>query len=363
MKIEYKPDWEQAQENYKAWWAHEYFGRCAISAVAPKSNPPAITHPPVPEKVEDRWFDMEYIRGWNNFSMSHTFYGGEAIPMWHPGYPGWACHATFLGSDVTLDEWTGWVYPTISEGALTDYDYHEFVIDPQNRWWVQWQEMLRFGVEASRGKCVCTIGAFGGAGDTLAALRDNLNLLIDLTECPDYVREFDMYLMRQWIEMHDTFYKIIHDANEGSTGWFPLWSPGRFYAAQNDFAYMISPKMFEEIFLPSILMQTEYLDHTVYHVDGVGNFNHVDLLCELPKLHALQIGPGAGKPSPLYYMDILKKVQSAGKNLHITIAPDEVESALENLSARGLFIDTYCGSEEEARALIANCEKWSVDRS
>ncbi|MDK1031106.1 MAG: hypothetical protein QGD94_03800, partial [Planctomycetia bacterium] len=62
---------------------------------------------------------------------------------------------------------------------------------------------------------------------------------------------------------------------------------------------------------------------------------------------------------PLHYADVLKKVQSAGKNLHMTIGSDEVQAALEMLSARGLFISTACSSEEEAKALLKSVEKWS----
>ena len=96
--------------------------------------------------------------------------------------------------------------------------------------------------------------------------------------------------------------------------------------------------------------------------DGIAAFSHVDALCELPRLNALQILPGAGKPSPLHYMDVLRKVQSAGRNLHITIAPEEVRPALDALSARGLFIHTWCDDEDSARALLKSAERWSVDR-
>ena len=108
--------------------------------------------------------------------------------------------------------------------------------------------------------------------------------------------------------------------------------------------------------------QTEFLDYTVYHVDGIEAFKHVDALCELPRLQAIQILPGAGKPSPLHYMDTLKQVQAAGKNLHISIAAEEVQYALIHLSARGLFIDTSAPSEDEARDLLRMAERWSVDR-
>ena len=58
-------------------------------------------------------------------------------------------------------------------------------------------------------------------------------------------------------------------------------------------------------------------------------------------------------------MDTLKKVQAAGKCLHISIPPREVKDALENLSSRGLYIETWCDTEEEARSLIRLCERES----
>ena len=126
---------------------------------------------------------------------------------------------------------------------------------------------------------------------------------------------------------------------------------------------MISPKMFTDLFLPIIERQTRYLDHTVYHVDGKGAFAHVPALCELPRLQALQILPGDGQPSPLHYLDLLQDVQRAGKNLHITIAPEEVETALRELSPKGLFISTWCRNEAEARALLRNVTHWSREHA
>jgi len=105
---------------------------------------------------------------------------------------------------------------------------------------------------------------------------------------------------------------------------------------------------FEDPSVPIIKQggHTRYLDHTVYHVDGGGNFAHVPALCELERLQALQIAPGAGKPSALHYIDTLKTVQAAGKNLQISLAPEQIQPALEQLSARGLFISTWASTEQ-----------------
>lgn len=358
MPLVYKPDWEEAQQHFLAWWAGEAFGRCALAVTAPKAGAQDMQPPPRPNDPVQRWTDLDYISALNDYIHSTTFYGGEAFPIWNGGYPGHTAIPAFLGCPTTLDMETGWWDPVLTGD---DWDVRTLRLDREGCWWRFTIALLERAAWEAQGKSIPSIGAFGGCGDTLAALRGTERLLIDVAIEPEKVYQAEMYLMEMWIEVYETFYQIIHEAAGGSTCWFDLWSPGRFYAAQNDFSYMISPRAFREVFLPAIERQTRYLDHTVYHVDGIGAFNHVPALLELPRLQALQILPGAGKPSPLHYLDILRQVQAAGKNLHISIAPEEVETALNLLSARGLFIATYCKTEEQARYLLKMAEKWSRD--
>lgn len=355
-RLIYKEDWDQAKEHYKAWWAHEAFGRAAMAVQAPRKNASPEPKPVAPADPEKKWTDMDFWVRQQEWEFSNTFYGGEAVPIWSCGYPGRENLGVFLGCKVDLGPDTGWVHPMLTGDSP---DVGNLRIDPDNRWWRFALKALETGAEYCRGKAFLSTGAFGGSGDTLAWLRGSEQLLLDVMECPDEVRKADQQLMDLWIEVYLRFHAITTRVSDGSAGWFPLWAPGRFYAAQNDFAYMISPKMFREIFLPTIVKQTEFLDHSVYHVDGEGNFNHLDALLELPRLQAYQILPGAGKPSPLHYMALLKKVQAAGKNLHISIPAGEVETALTELSAKGLFIDTWCDTEDEARSLLRKAEKWS----
>ena len=205
------------------------------------------------------------------------------------------------------------------------------------------------------------IQALGGCADTLAAIRGTQNLLLDVMDCPEYVREVDQHLMKLWIEVYEKFYQITRESAGGSITWpgTGIWAPGRFYFAMCDFSYMISPKMFRDLFLPSIEMQVNYLDYSMYHLDGEGAFRHIDAILELPKLNGVQVVPGDGKPTALHYLEMLKKIQRAGKNLQILLPPEQVETALENLSSRGLFITTRCKTEAEARDLLKKAEKWS----
>jgi len=362
MELQYVPDWENIKERIAAWWAHEDFGRCGLAVTAPKTGAPDEAPPALPEKVEDRWLDIEYLRAQNEHRMKRTFYGGESFAAWDPGSQ-WMYNACFVGCPVDMTETSGWIVPIIRDGELTDHDYNKIVIDPENPWWKDSLKKHGLAVADAKGKAIPCMTTLGGAADTLAGIRGTENLLADVKDCPDYVRAFDQYLMKQWIEVHGTLYDIIKEGAQGSSAWSGfLWAPGRYYLPMCDFSYMISTEMFADLFLPSIEMQVDYLDYALYHVDGVGAFKHVDVLCDLPKLKALQILPGDGKPGPLHYMDTLKKVQRAGKNLHIGLPPSEVKPALEQLSSVGLFISTRCETEEDARDLIKMAWELSTPR-
>ena len=357
MALLYKPDWEETKQHFLAWWAGEYFGRCALAVTAPLAGANFISPPVQPADPVQRWTDLEYISALNHYEHATTFYGGEAFPIWNGGSPGHTSLPAYLGCPVELDMETGWWNPLL-EGE--DWDITALHLDPENRWWKFALELVDRAVRESAGKSVPDLGgALSGCGDVLAALRGTDRLLLDVAYDPERVQQAEFYLLEMWVKVYDSLYNLVHNTAEGSTSWFRLWSPGRFYPTSCDFSYMISPKMFGKIFLPVIERWTQSLDHSVYHVDGVEAFRHVAALADLPRIQAFQILPGAGRPSPLHYSDTLRLVQAKGKNLCIALEPAEVEPALSLLSARGLFIQTRCESEAQARHLLKMAEKWS----
>jgi len=252
MALLYKEDWEKTKARYLAWWAHEALGRCAIAVTAPKDNAPDIPEPKRPRTPDERWTDLDYISALNEYRLARTYYGGEMFPVWTGGHPGNKRLAVFLGCPITLSFDTGWLDPILTGENI---EYESLRLDESEPHFQFTLKLFERAVHETKGKSIPSLGAFGGCGDTLAALRGNEQLLYDLIERPDQVRAADQHIMEIWCTVYDRFYNILKDAAEGSTCWFTLWSPQKFFSAHNDFSYMISPKDFVNLFLPTIERQ------------------------------------------------------------------------------------------------------------
>jgi len=360
MSLAHKDDREEAKERLRLWWGHEYFGRCALAVYAPRDNSPERPRPPQPKTVEEKWYDLDAVAERNEYRLSRTFHGGEAIPMWDAGYPGIAAIPTMLGCPFSVDMSTGWHDPLLTDPD--GFDVRALRLDEDHPAYKYHFTVMARAMRETPAKSFPSMGAFYHGGDTLAALRGTEQLLIDCIERPDTVREAEDYLMDMWFDFYDRTYAAVNGAEQGSACFFEIWAPGKTYGVANDFSYNISAAMYCDLFLPAIKRQVEFLDYSIYHVDGVGSFKHVDALLELPRLQAVQILPGANQPSPLHFMDILKRVQAADKNLAIWIGAEEVELALSALSARGLYMRTYAKTHAQAEELLRQAEGLSVDR-
>lgn len=356
----YKPDWPEARQRLAAWWNREKLDRCLLQITAPRNGTEHIQPPPWPETIEEQWTNLDYLDQVNDHEFATTFFGGEAIPIWTAGYPGHVAIPTFYGCPFKLSWETGWHQP-ILKGPK--FDISGLKLDRTCRWWKWGDVMLAHAREAAKGKSIPAMSAIFGVGDTLAALCGTEPLLYSMMDDPDGVRDAELKLVDDWIKVYEHQTGILTANGGPSTHWFGLWAPGTCYTAQCDVSYGISADTFHHCYVPALKKHTDYLDYSLYHVDGIGAFHLVDELAKIDNIRALQILPGTGKPSPLHYVDVLKKVQRLGKGLHIGIMADEVEQALDLLSSRGLCIQVYnCPSEKRAREVIELAARKSVDR-
>ena len=87
---------------------------------------------------------------------------------------------------------------------------------------------------------------------------------------------------------------------------------------------MISPAQFEKFVLDDLVTQTNHMDRSIYHLDGVGAKKHLDALLSLPELNAIQWVYGVGQPGPHAWVDLYQQVLDAGKQIMI------IENGLHN---------------------------------
>jgi 5-methyltetrahydrofolate--homocysteine methyltransferase len=271
--------------------------------------------------------------------MAATHYYGDAFPwLWINFGPGIA--AGFLGADVnsvTDPSETVWFTPA-RQVPLADLslDY-----DPANAWWRRVRDVTAAFVSRVGGRLQASITDLGGNLDILASFRTTQQLLVDVLEQPEEVLRLSRQITAAWLRYYDELDAIVRPACPGTSCWAPIWSTGKTYMLQCDFAYMIGPKMFERFVLPDLAACCEHLDHGFYHLDGKGQIAHLDLLLSIPRLRGIQWIPGDGQPPADQWLPLLKRIRDAGKLCQVYVTPEGARRIVQNLGGRGFLLDIY----------------------
>ena len=140
--------------------------------------------------------------------------------------------------------------------------------------------------------------------DTLAGMRGTQPVLLDTVDRPEALEQELQAINDVWFTVLDAFSQEVAEYGEMSFFYFSIWGPGRVAKLQSDISIMISPKNFRRFVQPYIRQQCQWLDYSLYHLDGVGAIRHLDALLEIEELDALQWTPGVGQPQggdPCWY--------------------------------------------------------------
>ncbi len=350
-------DWEKARERHEAWWRGEVIDRVLLQVFA-RRNDVAGDPPPQPRGPEQQWLDAEHRLRWFEWSLSHTYYAGDAFPYFDAQL-GPGTLSTFLGAVPEFKPNTVWYHRCIEDipHAVPP------VFDEGNAYWKAVQDISRRGMETLKGRALVAFPDLIENLDTISSMFGNRELLLALVDYPEKVHEFQQAILPLYLEYHNRIYNIIKDEYGGSAFCaFNIYGKGRIAKLQCDFSAMISPRMFEEFVVPYMEPQCQALDHTVYHWDGICALQHEGpLLNSLPSLQAIQWTPGAGQPSvgdPVWY-PLHHRARAAGKSLlMLGVAPQHVQPMVEEFGPEGLNIITWVNSPEEADDMVRRSYEW-----
>lgn len=352
--MQYKENWEQAKEHLDAFWNGVAIKRAALQVYAPRNKPlPGPKQPPAPTNPVRLWTDPDYLLAAADHHFRMQYFGAEAVPShWINLGPG--IMATYLGSQPTFDPNTAWYGPIAYE-----YD-HPLLLDEGNEWWKLTKELTRRSCAFFAGKALTGITDLGGCTDVLASLRTTETLLFDMVSRPQQVQQAVSELAHIWVHCYNELYKTIEENDEGSIQWLGVWAPGRMYNVQSDLSCMISSAMFERFVLPELEIMLSNLDFALYHLDGPGAIRHLDHLLQLSALKGIQWTPGEGQPPVVEWIPMYRRIQKAGKLLHLHGEARYAERVLRALKPEGLMYVTWCETQAEAEELIRKAEIWAA---
>jgi 5-methyltetrahydrofolate--homocysteine methyltransferase len=356
FNVYYKENWEKCKPRFEAWWNRSATDRPLVQVECRRNIP--LPYRPVakPNSVEMLWTDADYrIDAFEEYA-SQRYYGGDSFPDFSTDI-GPGSLALFLGSQPTFMPDTVWYNKCLNglDDPLPDYN-------PDNKWWQANLNICKRGVERLREKAIVTIPDLIEGLDILASLRGTSELLFDIVERPDDVHRWLRRINKLYFDYYDRIYDVIKDENGGSAFvGFKVWGPGRVAKLQCDISAMISPEMFEEFVAPYLQEQCRKLDYTVYHLDGPEAIRHLDILCSIPELDAIQWTSGAGNPGmgdPVW-MPIYRKIRSANKSaLILFVTPKEAEAIISELGHEGLNFYIPAENEEEADEIVKQSANW-----
>ena len=314
-----------------------------------------------PESVEQKWLDENFIVESALHECQNREYIAEGMPFLFTNL-GAGCLAACVGGNYKLDSDTVWYdrSPIIEEWE----NMPEIKFDTQSE---MWQHVERIQKKAfAHSEFNTSITDLGGPLDILCALRGTENLLYDLYDYPDEVKAMTRRITKIWAEAFDLQKEAVKKADQPYNNWMNVPSLKPWYPLQCDFAYMLSPALFEEFVLSSIIEQVEHLERSIYHLDGVNQIPHLDMLLEIEGLTGIQWVPGAGqlpkwdeKWIPLY-----QRVQAKNKVLVLNggFPVNDLKAAeklIKSLDPRGVYFSFTAPDRDTAERLLECVEKWS----
>jgi len=339
-------DWENVKKRYEAWWDGEILDRPLICVTAPKDGRPYGKAPSL---------DIEYMVDAQKYKLNNTYFGGDAFAWFFPNL-GTDIFSGMMGAELEFTEYcpgsppfeyTSWARPFVK-----DWSGHSYAFDPENSFYKKAMSFVRLALEKSNGDYMVGFPDLIGGIDCLSAIRGAEDLCVDLLDVPELIQERLAEIRLAFKEAYNKFHNVLHTAQGCAPATLPVWHPGRYFINIKDFSCMISNGLYKEFVLPDVLTELDFLDETIYHLDGPDALRHLDIILET-RVKCIQWVAGSGETGGLRsWIPLYQRIQAAGKNIWVYCQPGEIDLVLENLSPEGLLIQTWADNEEDAEGLV-----------
>lgn len=345
-------------EKYEEFWERKNTGRPILNLSYKKAG---FSKYREPVSLEEKYLDVSYRYNYFKHKVANTGYLAEGIPMIFTNF-GPGCLSACIGGGFELTPRSIW------------FDTEQFIKNWENPPEIAFNENSELWskvVEAQKLYMTdpdthFSITDIGGILDIIASLRGTQELLFDLYDYPDELKEFAGKVKTEWYKAFDQQLKTIEAAGQPYNNWMNVPSSKPWYPLQCDFAYMIAPDQFEEFVLPDLTEMVNYMPRSIYHLDGPGELPHVDMILDIENLTGIQwIAGDAHEPlTDEKWFGLYKRIQDKKKNLILLDAIDEndmagAERLIKTLDPTGVYIRLNCSSEDKAKDVLEKITRWS----
>jgi len=355
MTCSWKSNWEETKQHFLGWWRQDDLILCGRTV--PRPAPREVVADPGEAPDATFYYSQPAWKArWNHQNLAGRDFPAEVMAVANTDI-GPGSLSLYMGGEAELSWETVWYKPMIDPDDPEGHPPLRF--DPESRWWEIQEATLKGCAELAQDKYAVGCPDIVENIDIVAALRDPQLLLMDMIERPGWVLEKVDEVNQAFYEAYDRVYDIIK-LEDGSSvfGAFSLWGPGKVAKVQCDTSAMFSPRMFSKFVVPALTAQCEWLDFSMFHLDGHQCIPHLDLLLEIEPLQAIEWTPDPQVPrggSPEWY-PMYRKILEAGKSVQaIQVEPEEVLPLLDAVGGKGMYIMTkfrdHAHSEEMARAV------------
>jgi hypothetical protein len=337
----WKNNWPESRQRFTDWWDRRGVLKGKWTPQELQGKPHQhISRPPEPASGETIHSLPELRAEWNHYTLSRSDFSEDTLPIADTDIgPGSLC--LYLGCEPGFSPETVWFKPCWQDLDSLD-EAPPIRLDSSNPWWQATLKTLRACRERAGGRYFTGCPDLVENVDILAAMREPQVLMTDMLDDPETVSARLREITDAWMQVYQEIYDIVREPDGSATfGAFRLWAPGKVAKIQCDSSAMFSPAMFREFAAPELKRQCEWLDYSLYHLDGTQAVCHLDALLEIEALDAIEWTPQAGiedGTDPRWF-PMYRKILESGKSLQVIAPhPEGIKPLLNAIGSEGIYI-------------------------
>ena len=347
-----KPDLNESAKRWEASFAMELTDRPPVWMTCRKPDAPEA---PLPNYLRKTNSNIDTLLDEVERFADSVWWGGDSIPQWMPSFGPDEMLSYCGGEDLIFSEDspdTNWGKPFVDDWSTTTLQ-----IDYRSPLLKRMLEIYRRGAERFAGKLLLTPPDLHSNLDLLAAARGPERLCMDLLDSPELIDKAMGEARAVFRELW-TAVRIAGRMDE-------LGFSQNFYSMEGaammqcDFSCMIHPDMYRRWALPALEEEAVIVRHATYHWDGPGALVHWDAVTSCPGFYAISYVPGDGNGRSADHLPMLKRIQEAGKVVHVGGTFDEIKLMHRELRHDRVVYYTSASTPQDGERLL----KWLVDNT